>query len=207
MKKMKVVCFMCSCVIVMSLSACQKESSQATPPVESPTPSQTDISAGSDPAESSPSSQTDASIDSNTVKWVTHADNIDMNGMNLYWQRDNIQFVADENAKLSIYVRADKFENGEFGFDDGQDWAVIMETSLGDYPLFPRQYVQLGGVSCVVFNDYIDDNTISHVFVTVKQTASYQLYDCVFDSDKESFKVIPIYDAKGINFITDSKNY
>ena len=172
MKKIKAVCFLCSCMIVMLLSACQQEAPQVT-----------------------------------QEEWIAPASNIDIDNMNLFWQHDNIQFVADDNAKLSIFVNAEKDENGDFLFDDGQEWAVLMETSLGNYPLFRRQYVQLGGVSCIVYNDYTDNDMVSHVLVTVEQTAGYQLYDCVFDSNKEAFMVIPIYDAQDINFITDSKNY
>jgi len=139
-------------------------------------------------------------------EWITPAGNIDMDNMNLFWQHDNLQFVADDNARLSIFVSAEKDENGDFLFDDGQEWAVLMETSLGNYPLFHRQYVQLGGVSCIVYNDDMDNDTVSHVLVTVEQTAGYQLYDCVFDSDKEAFMVIPVYDAEHINLIANSKS-
>lgn len=168
MKKIKTVCILSICIILVALSACQSN----TP----------------------------------TEEWIKTASDLDMNGMNLYWQRDNIQFIGDDNAKLSIYVNAEKNENGELIFDDGQDYMLLMETSLGVYPLFPRQYVQLGGVSCIVYNDYVDNDTVSHVLVTVEQTAGYQLYDCVFDSKKEAFKKIPVYEAKGINFITNSKS-
>lgn len=94
--------------------------------------------------------------DVGSIEWITPDDSIDMDGMNLYWQHDNVYFPADENAKISLYVHAEKNEDGMFMFDDGQDWLLIMETSLGDYPLFPRKYVQLGGVSCSVFNDADD---------------------------------------------------
>lgn len=142
------------------------------------------------------------SQDGDSTKWITAADSIDMDGMNLYWQNDNIYFSADINAKISLYVNAEKSEDGTFMFDDGQDWLLVMETSLGDYPLFPRKYVQLGRVSCAVFND---SNDISHVFVTIKQTAGYVLYDCVFDDCVKAFKVVPVYNAEDINFITSSE--
>ena len=35
--------------------------------------------------------------------------------------------------------------------------------------------------------------------MTVQQTASQQIYDCVFDNDINKFKVKTIYEAKGIN--------
>lgn len=176
MKKIRLQRFVCFCTFVILLSGCQQITTQ-------------------------PASE----LEYDSVEWISTANDIEMEGMNLYWQHDNIQFAADDDARLSLYVNAVKDSDGEILFDDGQDWLLIMETSLGDYPLFPRQYVQLGGVSCVVYNDYVDEDIVSHVVVSVQQTASYQIYDCVFDSDKKDFMRIPIYDAKAINFISDSK--
>lgn len=127
---------------------------------------------------------------------------IDLTNMNLYQQRDNLQFVADENAKLSVYVDAEKLEDGSFAFDDGQDWCVLLETSFGNYPIFPRQYVQLGDVSCAVFNDYVDNSEVSHILVTEQQAAGYKIFDCVFDADAKVFEITSVYNASGINFIT-----
>lgn len=166
-------------IIMLAISGCQSAEQTAAPDTTEPTNDVSD-------------------------EWITPGDNIDITGMNLYWQQDNLQFIADENAKLSIYVEGETNENGELLFDDGQDWLVLMETALGDYPLFPRSYVQLGGVSCAVFNEYMDDSVISHVIVTIQQTAGYQICDYKFDSNKNAFKVIPIYDAGTINFITKS---
>ena len=136
-----------------------------------------------------------------SFEWIMPVGDIDMAGMNLFMKYENIQFFADENAKLSIYVCADIDENGEILFDDGQDWLVLMETSFGDYPLFPRQRVQLGAVSCVIFNDYVGEETVQHVLVSVRQTAGYEIYDCVFNNEKGAYLVVPVYDAQAINLI------
>lgn len=184
MKKIKALGFLCAFAVLLTLSACFADSPQTAEPPPS-------VKSGGDISE----------------EWITTSNDsdVDMSGMNLYSQRDNLQFAADEDAILSIYVRADKNENGDLAFDDGQDWLVVIETALGNFTLFPRQYVQLGGVSCAVFNDYAeDDTTIAHVLVTVRQTAGLKIYDCVFDSDKEAFKLVPVYEAKGINFITET---
>ena len=82
----------------------------------------------------------------NTDVWIAASDSVDLEGMNMYWQQDNLQFSADNAAKLSLYVNADKDDKGNFMLDDGNSWMMLMETSLGKYPLLPKQYVQLGGV-------------------------------------------------------------
>ncbi|MDR2939971.1 MAG: hypothetical protein LBV08_06565 [Clostridiales bacterium] len=129
---------------------------------------------------------------------VAVSDTIDTNGLNEYWKRDGIQFPADSEATLSLYVGAEKNSDGNFSFDDGQDWLLILETKLGSYQIFPRQYVQLGGVSCSVFND---EENVFHILVTVQQTAGYQIFDYIFDENSNTFEQTKIYDAGGINFI------
>ena len=133
-------------------------------------------------------------------EWISPADSIDRSGMNIYYRSEDIQFAADSEAMISLYVAAGKNSDGVFGFDDGQDWLLVMETSLGDYPLFPRQYVQIGMVSYTIFNEWGDDAwDIFHVLVTVDQGAGYKIYDCIFDGDKKAFQIIPVYDASNIN--------
>ena len=128
----------------------------------------------------------------------------EMEDMYLYQQFDNLQFAADENAKLSIYVNAAPRSDGVFLFDDGQEWLILLETAMGDYPLFPRKYLQIGGVSCVVYNEYLDDNIRPHFLITERQTAGYRIYDCIYDEEQAAFIVEPVYEAEGINFIVDS---
>ena len=79
-----------------------------------------------------------------------------MEGMNLFWRKSDIQFADDSNATLSMYVRAGKDANGEFAFDDGQDCLLTLETSSGNYPLFPRRFVQLGRLFCTLYNNWND---------------------------------------------------
>ena len=86
------------------------------------------------------------------VEWINPAASVDMDGMNLYRQSDNLYFSADNNAKISLYVQAEIDSDGKFTFDDGQDWLLVMETSFGDYLLFPRQRLQLGIVEYMAYN-------------------------------------------------------
>ena len=154
--------------------------------------------------ETEESSEISSSSYEPSIEWIEPAPSLEMEDMNLYQQFDNLQFAADENAKLSIYVNAEPGSDGEFAFDDGQEWIVLLETTMGDYPLFPRKYVQLGSVSCVVYNEYVDDSTRPHFLITERQTAGYRIYDCIYDEEQAAFMVEPVYEADGINFIVDS---
>ena len=140
----------------------------------------------------------------NIDDWIYPSDVIDKDGMNLFWEATNIQFATDENARLSLYVRAEKNENGEFSFDNGQDWLLTLESSIGDYLLFPRQYVQLGKVSCKVYNAWNDVSgswDITHVLVTLAEGAGFGIYDCVYDHEQKAFQTVPVYCASDINFM------
>ena len=138
------------------------------------------------------------------AEWIYPSDSVDAEGMNLYWQLDYFQFAADENAMLSLYVKAEKDDDGSFVFDDGQDWLLVMKTTLGNYELFPRQYIQLGKVSATVYNAWNEESSqydITHVLVTVGQGAGYKISDFIFDHEQRAFRVELIYDAQDINFM------
>ena len=140
------------------------------------------------------------------TKLINPAHTVDMSGMNLYCQNDHICLANDSNAKVSLYVNAEKDNNGEFMFDDGQDWLLLVETSFGDYQLFPRKYVQLGMVSYVAFYGCSGASyDVFHVLVTVSQSAGYEIFDCVFDNGKKAFKVVPVYNASNINPVGGSR--
>ena len=146
----------------------------------------------------------------NLVERVPLTDVVNLSDMNLFWayylNEQNIPdapFAGDVNARVAIYTSASRAESGEFLYDDGQDWIISMETSSGDYILFPRKYVQLGGVSCSVFFDY--DTNALHVLITEQQGAGYQMYDCIFDSGKNEFMVTSVYEAGNISFLTSSE--
>jgi hypothetical protein len=131
----------------------------------------------------------------NSDELIAPTDVIDLTNLELFWQSD-ISFELEDNATLSIYVRANKDENGELLFDDGQDWSLILESSLGKYALFPRQYVQLGRVSCLAF---LDSDHILHVLVTVLQGAGYMMYDCVYEKETRVFVKRTVYEVPSIN--------
>lgn len=191
MNKIKntIVCTLCFCVLL--LCSCKSEASENDAPMEIEPPAPTEAAVTPPPSEK-------------PVQWITADENIDISGMELYRQTNSIQFPADDDAKLSLFVNAEKNDEGDFLFDDGNQWLLLMETSHGVYPLFPRQYVQLGAVSYVSFNDLNGDTPVAHVVVTVAQTAGYRIYDCVFDDEQQAFMLLPVYDMANINYFGGS---
>ena len=141
------------------------------------------------------------------LEWITLDDSIDYSGMNLYSRSEvNIHLPGDYDPMLSLYVHADKGDDGEFGFDDGQDWMLIMETSFGNFPLFPRQRIQLGSVGYKTFYEYGDNEyDIFHVLVTIDMSAGHEIYDCIFDKEKNAFKVVTVYSILNINSVGRSR--
>ena len=174
-------------------------------------PSSNTTQTGAPPTSST--TQTDASPLSNTTqpdasesanyKWVYLSDSVDFDGMNLYWQLDRCEFAADKNAILSLYVEAGVDDDDRFQFDDGQNWLLVMKTSMGYYELLPRQYVQLGYVSVMVYNGWNEVSSawdITHVIVTVAEGAALQIYNMIFDNELKAFRIEPILRASNINF-------
>jgi hypothetical protein len=135
------------------------------------------------------------------IEKIAASDDIDFNGMHIYWQTD-VSVNSEENAVLSLFVNAEKNANGEFVLDDGNEWLLLMKYKSGDYPLFPRQYVQLGKVSCDVFFDNAD---ILHILITVAQGANHKIYDCFFDNESNEIWSKSIYNAENINVLARSE--
>ena len=130
-------------------------------------------------------------------RWIEPDDTINFDGMNLFWYEDNLQFAMDDHARLALYVCAEKYED-RFVWDDGQDWLLVLETSLGNYAIFPRQFLQFGIVSCTVFHAWNDESNafdIMHILVIVKQNAGHRIYEYVFDYDQQAFRIEQIYQA------------
>ncbi len=199
---------------LMLLSACQESDTQTppTPPtVTRPAPETT-----TPPPETAlPTDTTDTSGTQSDApdipppptpptEWILTDDAVDAGGMNVVWQNELTQFPDDEHAKLTLYVAAEVDEEGNLAFDDGQDWLLVLETAIGRYPIFPRRYVQIGDVSCTVFNDLRLEPAVFHVMVTVRQTAGFEIYDCVYDQAEKAFRRLPVYSVGNINMLAQS---
>ena len=71
------------------------------------------------------------------------------------------------NESIEVYCQGEITETGEYLFDDGQQWALVLRKGNEIYPLFEKNYIQLGGLEYTVYVDY-DDYEKIHVIVTYK---------------------------------------
>ena len=136
---------------------------------------------------------------------ITLVDEIDKENMSLYWQYIYYPKPRPENAwKYSIYTSAGKTDNGEFGYDDGQEWMMVVETPSGYYPLVPRKYIQLGGISCTIFFDN-NQKGVLNVLVTEQWGASHELSVFSLSDTEKAFMVEPIRYFGNICVLANSK--
>ncbi|MDR1538777.1 MAG: hypothetical protein LBU32_12430 [Clostridiales bacterium] len=126
-----------------------------------------------------------------SLRWISASDELDLSGMNIFSQK--IVPFADDEASVTAYTAAEKSQDGTFMFDDGQDWALVIETADGAYPLFPRQYVQLGGVFATYYLDIGAEETIPHVLVNLMTSSVIYIYDCAYDADAKAFSVLDVF--------------
>ena len=135
-------------------------------------------------------------------EWINLSDAINIDDMNLYWRQDNLQVLNDNEAKLSLYTNAEMLDNDEFAFDDRNEWFLVLESSLGNYEFFPRDYKQLGGINCSTYYTW-NENTKQYdtlnIIVTIRQSASYRIDKYVFDKDKKAFKLTNLLNDENIN--------
>ena len=128
----------------------------------------------------------------------------DLSGMTLAWQLDCPGFDGARDAVLSLYAAAEYSEEYGLMFDDGQDWALILESGGDFYELFPRRFVQIGMVSCAAYYDWDGANGGFHVLVTVTGTANYMMYDCAYRQDG-AFVATRVFDSGVINYFGQSR--
>lgn len=127
------------------------------------------------------------------------ADASPLKGLTLY-RKTEYDFNDDGTAEtVGLYTAAELDGNGGLILDDGQDWAVAVTGKDGMYPLFPRQYVQLGSVDYSLYFSYEDEQ--SHVLVTLKQGTAIKLIDYAFNKGQNVFQKNDAFQSSNINLI------
>jgi len=120
-------------------------------------------------------------------------------GLNLI---DSCSYDINQDGKeesVELYSKASKDENGKLMLDDGQEWTLIVKQADKIYPVFERQYVQLGVPQYTAYTSYGDDRF--HLFINATQGAGMVLYDCYYDSQTDSFKRAIINEMQDISVI------
>lgn len=102
---------------------------------------------------------------------------------------------------ISLYTTAERDKQGNFMWDDGQKWLLLVQSGDKFYPLL-SEYVQLGSVYFTVSKH--SEYTITKVTVIVPTGANLKVVSYSYDKDKQGFIEEPIYHSKEDNFIYTS---
>jgi len=108
---------------------------------------------------------------------------------------DNIE------EKIELYTAAERHENGEMLWDDGQNWVLVVRDGEKSYPLL-SQYVQLGVVHFTVSDRGKDK--LPNITVIVPTGASFSIMDYIYNEEKNGFGEELIYESKDTNWIYSS---
>ncbi|MDD4688591.1 MAG: hypothetical protein PHE51_02460 [Eubacteriales bacterium] len=102
----------------------------------------------------------------------------------------------DETIVLS--TSAQKDQNGEFVWDDGQKWALYITENADDAYILYDDYVQLGNVEFDVSDYYMNDGTDTKVTVTISTGAGLKLINYSYDKETHGYAQEVVYDTDSI---------
>ncbi|MEZ7172072.1 hypothetical protein [Sporosarcina sp. OR05] len=93
-----------------------------------------------------------------------------------------------EEEIIELYVNAGKMEDGQFAWDDGQNWLLVVKDGEKTYPLFD-EYVQLGSID---FSTATFDGKPGVVmFMGEHANRSFQKF--IFDKKEEGYQKATFY--------------
>lgn len=115
---------------------------------------------------------------------------------------DSAKVDIDNDNKeeiIELYTTAQRDEDGEMMWDDGQKWFLLVHDEDKEYILFD-EYVQIGTLEFWVFtskNDY-------HILTLQTGSAVLKLSDYTYDIERESFVKKDIFNPEFLNVIHGS---
>ncbi|MGI6585614.1 MAG: hypothetical protein GX301_04510 [Gracilibacteraceae bacterium] len=108
---------------------------------------------------------------------------------------DNIE------ESIELYTAAQRNENGEMMWDDGQNWVLTVCDGDKSYPLL-SQYVQLGVVHFMVSNSGTEQ--MPDITVLLPTDSSFRMMSYAFDKEKGGYIKKLIYESKDDNWLYSS---
>ncbi|MFY9174518.1 MAG: hypothetical protein WAO24_04135 [Peptococcia bacterium] len=101
---------------------------------------------------------------------------------------------------IALYTAAERDNNGELMWDDGQNWLLLIKSGENYYPLL-NEYVQLGSVYFSAFTDLEEQ---PKVFVLINTGAGIIAKEYAYEAEKQGFREKLVYQAEGINLLGSS---
>ena len=113
---------------------------------------------------------------------------------------ESIDFNGDSKKEIiNMYTTAQRDENGEMMWDDGQKWFLLINDEDDEYVLFD-DYVQLGMLEFWIFTSKDE----YHIMTLQTGTAVLKLSDYTYDYEKGSFVKKDIFNPEFLNVIYSS---
>lgn len=122
-------------------------------------------------------------------------------GMTLITEFSSDLDMDNSEEKIELYTAAERDENGEIGWDDGQNWILAVRDGDKAYPLL-SQYVQLGLVYFTVSNKGADQ--IPNITVMVPTGASFNMTGYAYDKEGDCYKGKLLYESADDNWLYSS---
>ncbi len=99
---------------------------------------------------------------------------------------------SDENVVLLTSAEYD--EDGEFFWNDGQNWALFVEDHGENYLLL-NEYLNAGSVYFEVLDLYMENGTQPQINVIVSTTSDFSLTSYAFSKEENGYIVVPQYNS------------
>lgn len=119
---------------------------------------------------------------------------------------DQYEFDFKGNGDMGsivTYTNAERNENGDMMWDDGQRWLIVVHSEDKDYVIFD-DYVQLGQINSYVYT--IEDNF--YIATLSTGTANLTLKSYLYDKDKDVFiETIPFNTEGNVNMAHSTFGY
>lgn len=104
--------------------------------------------------------------------------------------------AVEETVKL--YAQVGVSEDGEYMWDDGQKWLLLVYSGKNTYVIFD-DYVQLGRLDVKLYESGEDDSV--HLTTVLEVGAAYVIKDYTYNTTENNFKEELIYEKSNINWI------
>jgi hypothetical protein len=105
-----------------------------------------------------------------------------------------------EQEQIEMYVNAEKDETGEYMWDDGQNWLLVVKDGGKTYPLFDG-WVQIGKLSFWL----IESDEKPMLILLKTGTAEFNLQTFTFNEKENSYIQEIHFNPENVNFWYGSK--
>ncbi len=125
---------------------------------------------------------------------ITPADQVNVESLTLL-ERAEYSFIPDgESASVELYTSAAVTEDGQMGWDSGDQWTLLARQGEQTFPLFD-EYIQYGEVQFWISSlnpNGADSPEIEeldhHIYVMVTSGAGFTMYDYAWNADDGCFE-------------------